>query len=445
MAVRMRCKAIASVCVFFVFALAISDVAMAQESGSFDSGDTAWSLASTILSFLMVLPGIALFYGGMVRSRNVLSLLMQCLTLTAILSILWVLVGYSLAFDRTGMVEGTIRWSSFIGGLSDFALLRIDWNRTRGSIPEYLFVMHQMAFGIVASVLMIGSFAERMRFAAVLWFTSLWFLLVYLPVCHMTWSGKGALFHDWGLLDFAGGVVVHVTAGFSALVACIRVGPRAGYPSMLVPPHNLTMTFAGTALLWIGWFGFNAGNAMGANSTAALAILVTHLSACSASVTWIAIEWIRLGRPGIMGAVTGAITGLAAISPAAGLVGPVGALVIGPLASMSCYFFTTSVKKRFRYDDSLDVFGVHGISGVVGSVLVGIFAAKSFGGTLEGLNVVHQVVTQITAVFAVAFYSLIASWVLLKLTQLLVGLRVTGQAEQLGMDLSEHEERGYTN
>jgi ammonium transporter, Amt family len=342
-----------------------SSEGIAAAAPQLNSGDTAWILTSTALVLFMTIPGLALFYGGLVKSRNVLSLLMQCLSLTAVLSIIWVICGYSLAFDTTGMSKGTVNLNSFIGGVSRLGMFGMTPDTLKGTIPEILFAAYQMTFAVITPALMIGAFAERMRFSAVLWFSSLWLLVVYVPICHMTWAGDGGLFADWGVMDFAGGIVVHITAGVSALVACVVVGPRAGYPAMRVPPHNMTMTFTGTAMLWVGWFGFNGGSALAANGTAASSLLVTHISACVATVVWMAIEWIKLGKPGVLGAATGSIAGLAAITPASGFVGPIGALVIGAVSAVVCFVFSTEIKKRFRYDDSLDVFGVHGVGGIV--------------------------------------------------------------------------------
>ncbi len=417
--------------------------AWAQEA-TFSAGDTAWVLTSTALVLFMTIPGLALFYGGLVRSRNVLSLLMQCLSLTAVLSLIWVVCGYSLAFDSKGMSKGSVNLSSFFGGFSRIGLLSITPETLKGSIPEMLFASYQMTFAIITPALMIGAFAERMRFSAVLWFSSLWLLVVYVPICHMTWAGDGGLFADWGVMDFAGGIVVHITAGCSALVACIMVGPRAGYPTSRVPPHNMTMTFTGTAMLWVGWFGFNAGSALAANGTAASALLVTHISACTATVVWMAIEWIKLGKPGVLGTATGSIAGLAAITPAAGYVGPLGAIAIGAVSGVACFVCSTTLKKRFGYDDSLDVFGVHGIGGIVGTLMVAVFAASSLGGVKADLDIGRQLMVQLSAVVITAIYSVVATIVILKGIQFALGLRVQGSAEQQGLDLTEHEERAYS-
>ncbi len=432
--------------VFIWLTLILSpQIAFAQDAPTLNAGDTAWVLTSTALVLFMTIPGLALFYGGLVRSRNVLSVLMQCLALTAVLSLIWVVCGYSFAFDSTGMVKGSMNLHSFIGGFSHVGLISMTPDTVKGTIPEMLFASYQMTFAVITPALMIGAFAERMRFSAILWFSSLWLLVVYVPICHMTWAGEGGLFADWGVMDFAGGIVVHITAGCSALVACIMVGPRSGYPTSRVPPHNMTMTFTGTAMLWVGWFGFNAGSALAANGTAASALLVTHISACVGTVVWMGIEWIKLGKPGVLGAATGSIAGLAAITPASGYVGPIGAIAIGAVSAFACFFFSTTIKKRFGYDDSLDVFGVHGVGGIVGTLLVGVFAASSIGGVKVNLDIGQQLKVQFFAVVIAAVYSILATFVLLKITQFAVGLRVTGKAEQQGLDLTEHEESGYSH
>ena len=441
---RLRGTLRAAALLFIVVWISFPNCALGQEP-KIDTGDTAWVLTSTALVLFMTIPGLALFYGGLVQSRNVLSLLMQCLALTAVLSLVWVVFGYSLAFDTTGMTKGKVGINSIVGGTTRFGMLGMTTETIKGTIPEMLFAAYQMTFAVITPALMIGAFAERMRFAAVLWFCGLWLLVVYVPICHMTWAGDGGLFADWGVLDFAGGIVVHITAGFSALVACILVGRRTGYPVVRVPPHNMTMTFTGTAMLWVGWFGFNAGSALGANGTAASAMLVTHVSACAATVVWMAIEWIKLGKPGVLGAATGSIAGLAAITPASGYVGPLGAIVIGAVSAVVCFMASTTIKKRLGYDDSLDVFGVHGVGGVVGTLLVGVFAASALGGTKPDLNVGSQLLVQLAAVMITAAYSCIASYLLLRAIHLAIGLRVPADWEQRGLDLSEHEERGYAN
>jgi Amt family ammonium transporter len=422
---------------------ALASSAMAQDTAALDSGDTAWILVSTALVLFMTIPALALFYGGLVRTKNVLSVLMQCLVLTALLSVVWLVAGYSLAFDTTGMVKDQVGLNAFIGTTAKAMMQGITGDTLSGSIPEVLFAAFQMTFAVITPALMIGAFAERMKFSAVLLFSTAWLFVVYIPICHMTWSGEGGLFADWGVMDFAGGIVVHVTAGFAALAACIFVGPRHGYPTTLDPPHNMTMTVTGTAMLWVGWFGFNAGSALGANGQAAMALFVTHISASTATLVWMAIEWIKLGKPSVLGAATGSIAGLAAITPASGFVGPVGALAIGTASGIICFVFATTIKQKFKYDDTLDVFGVHGVGGFLGTVLCGVFASSAFGGTVANLNIAKQVGVQFTAASITGVYSLVASIVLLTVIKSTIGLRIPLDGENRGLDLTEHNERGY--
>jgi Amt family ammonium transporter len=420
-----------------------SSVLAAEEPAAINSGDTAWILISTGLVLFMTIPALALFYGGLVRTKSVLSVLMQCLVLTALMSVLWVVVGYSLAFDDTGMEAGKMNLHSFIGGFEHVMLKGITIDTMHGSIPKILFVAFQMTFAAITPALIIGAFAERMKFSAVLIFSSVWLLVVYCPICHMTWAGEGGLYADWGVKDFAGGIVVHITAGFAALVACIMIGPRSGYPSHLDPPHNLTMTLTGTAMLWVGWFGFNGGSQLAADGTAAMALFVTHLSASVATLVWMAIEWVKLGKPSVLGAATGAIAGLAAVTPASGYIGPMGAIAIGASSGVVCFIFATMIKQKFRYDDTLDVFGVHGVGGFLGTIMCGVFAAKQFGGGGVDGGISSQLKYQTMAAVSCAIYTVIATYIILKLIQLTIGIRVDGAAEDRGLDLAEHEERGY--
>jgi Amt family ammonium transporter len=404
--------------------------ALAQDS--LDTGDTAWMLTSTALVLFMTLPGLALFYGGLVRTKNVLSVLMQCLVLTALLSVIWLAGAYSLAFDQGNAV---------IGHLGKAFLSGVDATTLRGTIPEVLFFAYQLTFAVITPGLIIGAYAERMRFGAVLAFSALWLVVVYAPICHMTWGG--GWFAELGVFDFAGGIVVHITAGVAALVACLVVGTREGYPRRAMPPHNLTMTFTGTAMLWVGWFGFNAGSALAANGSAAMALTVTHLSASAATLTWMAIEWSRHGKPSVLGAATGSIAGLAAVTPASGYIGPMGGLVIGVVSGALCWYAATALKHRFGYDDSLDVFGVHGVGGFIGTILAGVFASDAFGGNQVGLAIGRQVGIQLGAALIAIAYTAAASWAILNLVSLVVRLRVDENAEGLGLDISEHDESGY--
>ncbi|MBW2497974.1 MAG: ammonium transporter [Deltaproteobacteria bacterium] len=407
-----------------------------------DGGDTAWILTSTALVLFMTIPGLSLFYGGLVHTKNVLSLLMQCLALTAAVTILWLAFGYSLAFDTTGMVEGQTGLRSFIGGFSRAFLSGVDGSTPWGSIPEILFFAFQMTFAIITPALIVGAFAERMKFSAMLAFSLVWLVLVYVPICHMTWGGAGGYFADMGVLDFAGGIVVHITAGIAALVACIVIGPRDGFGSTPMFPHNLTMTVTGTGMLWVGWFGFNGGSALGANGGAAMAITVTHISASAAGLTWMAIEWIIHRKPSALGLATGAIAGLAAVTPASGFIGPIGGLSIGIASGAICFLASTSIKRKLGYDDSLDVFGVHGVGGFVGTVLAGVFCVKALGGNLD-VSMGAQVGAQLTAASITIVYTAIASWVILKVVDALIGLRVAPEHETQGLDLALHDEVGY--
>lgn len=408
-----------------------------------DSGDTAWILISTGLVLFMMIPGLAMFYAGLVRKKNVLSVFMQCFGITAVISILWVAFGYSLAFDSTGMVKGEVGLNSFVGGFSKVMLLDIEPGTMLGTIPEIVFVVFQMTFAIITPGLIIGAFAERMKFFAVIAFTVLWVSIVYIPVCHMIWGGDGAYLWDFGVIDFAGGIVVHITAGAAALVAAIVIGKRKGYPTTPMPPHNLTMTLTGTAMLWVGWFGFNGGSALAANGNAAMAVAVTQISPSVAALVWVVIETQKHGRPSALGVATGAIAGLAAITPAAGSVGPIGAIAIGLVSGALCYVAATTVKRRVGYDDALDVVGVHGVGGLVGVLMVAVFASPSLGGFVEDLDMGRQFLVQAGAALGVTVYTVVLSFVLLKVVDATIGLRIADDAETRGLDLVEHEEVGY--
>ena len=405
--------------------------------------DTAWVLTATALVLFMTIPGLALFYGGLVRSKNVLSVLLQCVSITALVTVIWVAYGYSLAFDQAGMQVDVLNPSSFIGGFSKLFLRGVTGSSVSGTIPETVFITFQMTFAIITPALIIGAFAERMKFSAMLWFTGLWVTLVYLPVCHMVWGGPGSYMGSMGVLDFAGGIVVHVTAGFSALVAAIVIGKREGFGHTPMPPHSLTLTVTGAGMLWVGWFGFNAGSAVAANGQAGMAMLVTQISPAVAALTWMTVEWATYGKPSALGFATGAIAGLAAITPASGTVGPPGAMVIGLVSGLACFFGATTLKRWGGYDDSLDVFGVHGVGGLVGTVFVGVFASTAFGGAIEGLDIAKQLRTQLFCAALVAVWSIVVSFVLLKGIDRLVGLRASEPEERHGLDLSLHNESGY--
>ena len=346
-----------------------------------NSGDTAWMLTSTALVLFMTIPGLALFYGGMVRSKNILSVMMQCFAITGLVTILWFLYGYSMAFDTTGMEAGVVNYNSYVGSLAKAFLAGITPSSITGPaarcfLRRYLSPM-QMTFAIITPALIVGAFAERMKFSAMLVFMGIWFTVVYAPIAHMVWSGPGSLLGDWGVLDFAGGTVVHINAGIAGLVACLVLGKRKGFPTTPMAPHNLGYTLMGAAMLWVGWFGFNAGSAAAANGTAGMAMLVTQIATAAAALGWMFAEWVTHGKPSALGIASGVVAGLVAITPAAGTVGPMGALVIGLAAGVVCFFCATTLKRKLGYDDSLDAFGVHGIGGILGAILTGVFAAPS--------------------------------------------------------------------
>jgi Amt family ammonium transporter len=416
----------------------------AAEAATLNAGNTAWMITATALVLFMTLPGLALFYGGLVRSKNVLTVLVQCFALASIITVLWVVFGYSVAFDTTGMQEGVKNWNSFFGGFGKAFLKGLTPDSLQGDIPEAVFVTFQLTFAIITPALIVGAFAERMKFSAMLIFTLVWFALSYLPVCHMAWSGPGALFADWGVLDFAGGTVVHINAGIAGLVACLMVGKRKGFGKEPLPPHNVPMTVIGASMLWVGWFGFNAGSALAANGTAGMAMLTTQIATGTAAATWMFCEWIRSGKPTAVGLATGAVAGLVAITPASGVAGPLGALLIGFASAVVCYLAATSVKRAFGYDDSLDVFGVHGVGGIVGAVLTGVVASAALGGTPpDEYAMGGQVWTQIKSVLVTIVWSGVVSVLALTLAKALVGLRVSEEVEHAGLDLAEHSEEAY--
>ena len=411
----------------------LPSLALADE---LNTGDTAWILTSTVLVLFMTIPGLALFYGGLVRSKNVLSILMQCFAVTCMVSIMWLVFVYGLAFGDGGSMN---KW---IGNLDQLMLGGISRDSMVGTIPETVFSMFQLTFAIITPALIVGAFAERMKFSAMLWFSAIWVVVVYAPVTHWVWGG--GWLGDMGLLDFAGGTVVHVNAGVAALVAALVLGPRKGFGKTPMPPHNLTMTVIGAAMLWVGWFGFNAGSALAANSDAGMAMLVTHISAAAGSLAWMAMEWIRHGKPSVLGIVTGMVAGLGTITPASGFVGPVGALIIGLSAGVICYAATSFIKRTLKIDDSLDVFPVHGVGGILGTMLAGVFVAILGGvGLAEGMTMGGQVWVQFIGVAATLVYCGIATWIILKIVDVIIGLRVTGDEETEGLDIVLHDETGY--
>jgi Amt family ammonium transporter len=404
-----------------------------------NSGDTAWLITATALVLFMTLPGLALFYGGLVRTKNVLSVLMQCFVIACTVSVIWVVYGYSLAFGPGGPA---------VGGLSKAFFAGVDEAALSGTIPGTVFAMFQLTFAIITPALVVGAFAERMKFAAMLIFSALWLTVVYLPVCHWVWAADGWLFKK-GLLDFAGGVVVHTTCGIAALVCALVLGKRSGFPTAAMMPHNMTMTATGAGMLWVGWFGFNAGSALAANGNAGMALLVTHVSAAAGALAWMAIEWLRYGKPSVLGVATGLVAGLATITPASGYVGPGGALVIGFVAGSACFAATHYMKRALGVDDSLDVFPVHGVGGMIGTVLGGVFASAGLG-VFSGqgyasaeITMGAQVWVQVQGVLAVAAYTGVVTFVLLKAVDFLTGLRVSPESETMGLDTAEHNERGY--
>lgn len=417
-------------------------VALAQET-TLNSGDTAWMLTATALVLFMTIPGLALFYGGMVRSKNILSVMMQCFAIVGLMSILWMAYGYSLAFDTTGMEAGVTNFNSFVGGLDRAFLSGLTPDSLVGAFPESVFITFQMTFAIITPALIVGAFAERMKFSAMLVFMGLWFTLVYAPIAHMVWGGDGGLMWDWGVIDFAGGTVVHINAGIAGLVACLVLGKRKGYPSTPMAPHNLGLTLVGAAMLWIGWFGFNAGSAAAADGSAGMAMLVTQIATAAAALAWMFAEWISHGKPSALGIASGVVAGLVAITPAAGTVGPMGALVIGLASGVICYFCATSLKRRLGYDDSLDAFGVHGIGGIVGALLTGAFAAPVLGGFGEVESIPLQLWIQLKGVIFTVIYTAIVTLVILKVVDAVMGLRVSEEDEAQGLDLAQHNERGY--
>ncbi|MCE2426028.1 MAG: ammonium transporter [Pseudomonadales bacterium] len=408
-----------------------------------DSGDSAWILTSTALVLLMTIPGLSLFYGGLVRSNSVLSVLMQCFAITCLVTILWLIIGYSLAFS-----EGT----NLVGGLGKFLFNGVTEGSMSGTIPESSFAAFQLTFAIITPALIVGGFAERMRFSAVLLFTTFWSLLVYAPIAHWVWGG-GLLsgdgwFGQWfgtGVMDFAGGTVVHITAGTAALVAAVVLGPRRGFPDHVQPPHNMTLTVAGAAMLWVGWFGFNGGSALAANGDAAMAITVTHISAAAGAFTWLMIEWVRYGKPSALGAVTGMVAGLGTITPASGYVGPAGALLIGIGAGTVCFLATNFMKQKLKIDDSLDVFPVHAVGGALGTILTGLFASTALGvfSGQEEISIPSQLGVQALGVAVTLGYTALGTYIILKVTNVLVGNRVSDEEETEGLDLVSHNERGY--
>ena len=412
-----------------------SHPALAAEAPVLSAGDTAWMLTATVLVLFMTIPGLSLFYAGMVRAKNVLATMMQCFAITCVVTILWALLGYSIAFGG----EGTL-W----GGLGKAFLRGVTADALSGTIPETVFMTFQMTFAIITPVLIVGAFAERMKFSAMLWFMAVWLLLVYAPIAHWVWGG------GWlggrGILDFAGGTVVHINAGIAGLVAALVLGPRKGYPGTLMPPHNLTLTLMGAAMLWVGWFGFNAGSELAADGVAGMAMAVTQIATAAAALAWMFLEWISHGKPSVLGIASGAVAGLVAITPASGTAGPMGALVIGGLAGIGAFIAAVKVKRALGYDDSLDVFAVHAVAGIIGALLTGVFCAPAlggagFGGDIQSIGA--QLGVQIIGIVTTVIYTGVMSFIILKIIDAIMGLRVSAEQETEGLDLALHDEKGY--
>ena len=412
--------------------LALPRLAAAQDELS--AGDTSWMLTSSVLVLFMTIPGLSLFYAGLVRAKNVLSVMMQCFAITCMVTVLWTVYAYGLAFGDGGSLNGFI-------GFGKLFLSGVEVDTLSGTIPESVFQMFQLTFAVITPALMVGAFAERMKFSAMMVFMALWLTVVYTPVAHWVWGG--GFLGEMGVLDFAGGIVVHINAGIAALVLCILLGKRRGYPDTPMAPNSLVLTVVGTSMLWVGWFGFNAGSASAADGVAGMAMAVTHISAAMAGFTWMLIEWFSHGKPSVLGIATGTIAGLAAITPASGYVGPVGALAIGLAAGVLCYWGANSLKRLVGYDDSLDVFGVHGIGGIVGVLLTGVFASSALGGSVENLNIGNQLRLQAVGIVATLVYSGALTFILVKVVDGMIGIRVTAEEEGTGLDLALHDERGF--
>ncbi len=411
-------------------------VVPAAFAGEISSGDTAWMLTATALVLFMTIPGLSLFYAGMVRAKNVLSVLMQCFSITCLVTVIWVLWGYSIAFGGEG---------EYWGGLGMMFLAGVGAESVSGTIPETLFITFQMTFAIITPALMVGAFVDRMKFSALLVFVGIWVTFVYAPVTHWVW-GSGGWLGSMGILDFAGGTVVHINAGIAGLVTALVLGNRKGYPKTPMPPHNLTLSVIGAAMLWVGWFGFNAGSELAADDTAAMAMLVTQVAAACAALGWMMTEWVLYKKASVLGIITGAVAGLVAITPASGSVGPLGAMAIGLSAGFLCFFASTTLKRALGYDDSLDVFGVHCVGGIVGAILTGVFCAESLGGAGFGVEsglMGSQLLVQIKGVVATLIFSSIATFIILKLVDLTIGLRVSEEDESTGLDQAQHNETGY--
>ena len=424
----------------FIASLALLVAPSISSAQELNGANTGWILTSTALVLFMTLPGLSLFYGGLVRTKNVLSVLMQCFAIAVSISILWLIVGYSIAFGPSE--------SAYWGGLSRMFFSGIDINSMSGDIPETVFAAFQMTFAIITPALIVGAFVERIKFSSMLIFSILWTLIVYFPVANWVWGG--GWLGSMGLIDFAGGTVVHVTAGVGALVTALVIGQRKEFGQTATLPHNLTMSFTGAAMLWVGWFGFNAGSALAADGAAGMALFVTHISAATGALTWMVIEWLKFGKPSGLGAITGMVAGLATITPASGSVGPAGGLLVGLAGGIICYYATTYLKQSLKIDDSLDVFPVHGVGGMVGTFLAGILVSSNLGifsgnGLADGMTIGSQLGVQVTGILATGIYTAIATFILLKVVGALTsGIRITDEQEQVGCDITDHDEKGYS-
>ena len=415
------------------FAVTFPRAAWAQDGLS--SGDTAWMLTSSVLVLFMTIPGLSLFYAGLVRAKNVLSVMMQCFVITCMVTLIWTVYGYGLAFGDGGSLNAFV-------GVGNFFLSGVGVDTVSGSIPESVFQMFQLTFAIITPALIVGAFAERMKFSAMLLFMALWVTVVYAPVAHWVWGG--GWLGEMGVLDFAGGTVVHINAGIAALVLCIVLGKRRGYPTTPMAPNSLVLTVVGTSMLWVGWFGFNAGSQLAADGVAGMAMTVTHIATATAALAWMTTEWMIHGKPSVLGIATGAVAGLVAITPASGFVGPVGALAIGLASGVICYWAASSLKRKMGYDDSLDVFGVHGVGGFIGAILTGVFTAEAFGGSGLDNGIGSQLGLQFIGAAATIAYAGVLTFILAKAIDATMGLRVTAEEESEGLDLALHDERGFS-
>jgi Amt family ammonium transporter len=433
---RLKQRSRAASVLLFALVTLLPQWALAQEAPKLSAGDTAWMLTSTALVLMMTVPGLSLFYAGMVRAKNVLATMMQCFAITCLVTVLWTIAGYAIAFGGEGV---------FWGGLGKAFLKGVEVKSQSGTIPETVFMTFQMTFAIITPALIVGAFAERMKFSAMLWFMAIWLLVVYGPIAHMVW-GDGGWLKGKGILDFAGGTVVHINAGIAGLVAALVLGPRKGYPKTLMPPHNLTLTLIGAALLWVGWFGFNAGSELAADGVAGMAMAVTQIATATAALAWMFCEWMTHGKPSALGIASGAVAGLVAITPASGFVGPVGALIIGIAAGVGPFIASVKIKRALGYDDSLDVFGVHAVGGIIGALLTGVFCATNLGGSGFGSGIESigaQLSVQIVGVLTTLIYTGVVTFIVLKILDVIIGLRVSDEQETEGLDLALHDEKGY--